>query len=295
MKILNFGSLNIDHVYHVEQIVKSGETIDSTGYHTFPGGKGLNQSVALGRANAKVYHAGLIGEDGKLMLDVLKSSNVDCHLVRVVQNPTGSAFIQVDSNAQNCIVLNGGANRSMTEGFIDEVLSEFEAGDLLLLQNEINLIDKIIDKAFDKGLIIALNPSPMNRNVLSCRLEKISLFILNEHEGRSITGKETDEEVLATMMERFPKAQVVLTLGGRGSMYRSRVQSLLQKAFSVPIVDTTAAGDTFTGYFLAEMVREHSTEQCLEMASKAAALAISKQGATTSIPLWNDVSAAQLL
>lgn len=294
MKVLNYGSLNIDHVYQVDQIVQPGQTIDSYGVNVFPGGKGMNQSIAIARAGCRVYHAGNIGADGQFMKELLEEAGADCTWLRTVDVGTGSTFIQVDSNGQNCIVLNGGANRANSREYVDEVLANFGEGDLVLLQNEINEVGYIIDKAYEKGMIIVVNPSPMNEKILACDLKKVSMFLMNEDEGMAITGKQEPAEILAAMTEMYPEAQTVLTLGSKGSVYQGKGRTIEQKAFRVKAVDTTAAGDTFTGYLLAAMARGEDMAKCLEEGSKASAIAVTREGATTSIPVLAEVQAAEL-
>jgi len=294
MKVLNYGSLNIDHVYQVDQIVQPGQTIDSYGVNVFPGGKGMNQSIAIARAGCRVYHAGNIGADGQFMKELLEEAGADCTWLRTVDVGTGSTFIQVDSNGQNCIVLNGGANRANTREYVDQVLADFGEGDLILLQNEINEVGYIIEKAYEKGMIVVVNPSPMNEKILACDLGKVSMFLMNEDEGMAITGKQEPADILAAMAEMYPKAQTVLTLGSKGSVYQGNGRTIEQKAFRVKAVDTTAAGDTFTGYLLAGMARGEDMAKCLEEGSKASAIAVTREGATTSIPVLAEVQAAQL-
>ena len=233
MKVLNYGSLNIDHVYQVEQIVQPGQTIDSYGVNVFPGGKGMNQSVAIARAGCRVYHAGNIGADGQFMKELLEEAGADCTWLRTVEVGTGSTFIQVDANGQNCIVLNGGANRANSKEYVDEVLANFGEGDLVLLQNEINEVGYIIDKAYEMGMVIVVNPSPMNEKILACDLKKVSMFLMNEDEGMAITGKQEPADILAAMAEMYPKAQTVLTLGSKGSVYQGNGRTIEQKAFRV--------------------------------------------------------------
>ena len=177
MKVLNFGSLNLDYVYSVDHMVAEGETLAAGGMNTFCGGKGLNQSIALAKAGVPVYHAGLIGEEGKSLLDACRENGVHTDFIREIPGKSGHTIIQVDKSGQNCILLYGGANRSMTREFIDEVLSHFEKGDYLLLQNEVNLVDYMVDQAYEKGMEIILNPSPFDRNLEACDLSKISLFL----------------------------------------------------------------------------------------------------------------------
>ena len=294
MKILNFGSLNLDNVYSVDHFVRAGETLSSSKLEKFSGGKGLNQSLSLARAGAEVYHAGCIGQDGQLLLDLLKESGADTRFVRCVPGPSGHAIIQVDKNGQNCILLYGGANQEITTEFVDEVLAAFSAGDVLLLQNEINNLDYIVEKAADKGMKIALNPSPIGENLFRLPLQKITYFILNEIEGKEITGKEAADDILAEFRRRYPQSVVVLTLGKDGAVYDDGTTRCRHGIYDVPVADTTAAGDTFTGYFLTCITAGETPAAALEKASIASSLAVSVKGAAPSIPTMEQVKAANL-
>lgn len=284
MKVLNFGSLNLDYVYTVEHMVMAGETLASEGMNTFCGGKGLNQSIALAKAGVPVFHAGMIGEEGKALLDTLQENGVNTRFVRQIPGKSGHTIIQVDKSGQNCILLYGGANRSMTREFVDEVLSAFEAGDMLLLQNEINELPYIIEKAWEKGMIIVLNPSPFNDSLKACDFSKISVFLLNEIEGWQISGEKEPDKILDHLAELYPDAKAVLTLGEAGSVYQDKTGRYEQPCFPVKAVDTTAAGDTFTGYFLASVMEGMSVADGLRLAAKASSIAVSRKGAADSIP-----------
>ncbi|MCP1111161.1 ribokinase [Ohessyouella blattaphilus] len=289
MKVLNFGSLNLDYVYSVEHMVMAGETLDSESLTTFCGGKGLNQSIALAKAGTQVFHAGLVGEEGDILLEACEAAGVNSEYVRKVSGKSGHTIIQVDKKGQNCILLYGGANRGITKEYVDEVLSHFAEGDYIVLQNEINLLDYIIEQAFNRKFKIILNPSPYNANLDSCDFSKISMFLLNEIEGEQITGEKDADKILEVLAEQFPKAQVVLTLGSEGSVYQEAGKKYRQEIYKVQAVDTTAAGDTFTGYFIASRIRGLSIEESLNIAAKAAAIAVSRRGATLSIPLLSEV------
>lgn len=286
MKILNFGSLNLDYVYDVDHFVRKGETIASREMRIFCGGKGLNQSVALSKAGARVYHAGLVGQDGGILREMLISAGVHDELVRcLTDTPTGNAIIQRDTTGDNCILLYGGANQKVTEEFVREVLEGFSAGDWLVLQNEISRIPYIVDLAYEKGMTIVLNPSPMDEKIQEISLCKIHYFLLNQGEAQALTGAQGDGAELADHLRRqFPGASVVLTLGEAGSLYIGKEGTVFQKAYRVPVVDTTAAGDTFTGYFVAEVSAGKPVEQALDMAARASAIAVSRPGAAPSIP-----------
>lgn len=292
MKILNFGSLNLDYTYHVPHIVIPGETITSQELQVSPGGKGLNQSVALARAGARVFHAGLIGKDGKLLLEVCRKSGVDVSFLRECEIRSGNAIIQVDAHGQNSIILYPGANRRMTKQFADEVLKNFEEGDVLLLQNEINELPYMIDCAYQKRMKIILNPSPYDEALLECDLQKVTLFILNEVEGRQITAESEPRKILEKMRKLYPNAEFVLTLGADGSIYCNGDTQIFQTAYQVEAVDTTGAGDTFTGYFIACYYKENNPKEALKLASKASAIAVTKKGAAHAIPTMEEVRIA---
>ncbi|NLK99617.1 MAG: ribokinase [Clostridiales bacterium] len=289
MKILNIGSLNIDYVYTVDHIVKEGETIASMQLESFCGGKGLNQSIALSRAGTKVYHMGIVGEDGEMLLEACKNDGIDTRYLKQIEGKSGHAIIQVDKDAQNSILLYAGSNRMFTKEYIDEVLENFQEGDMLLLQNEINLVDYIVEVAYKKGLIIVLNPSPYNEYLESVDMSKISIFLVNEVEAAQIAGAEDPKDVLTLMKEKYPEAKVILTLGDKGSIYQYKDQVVSQDAIKVKVVDTTAAGDTFTGYFLAGLLANKPVEQILQESAKAAAMAVSRKGAAVSIPYRRDI------
>ena len=294
MKVLNYGSLNVDYVYSVDHIIVGGETQHSSKLEVFSGGKGLNQSIALAKAGVPVYHAGIVGTDGDILLDACKEAGVNTKYIRRLPVKGGHTMIQVDKNAQNCIILYGGTNQMQTKEFVDEVLADFGEGDYLILQNEINMLDYIIDCAYEKGMMIILNPSPYDDALDACDFGKISMFLLNEIEGGQVTGETQTDRILERLREIYPEAKVVLTLGGEGSVYQYKEEQYRQGIYKVKAVDTTAAGDTFTGYFISSVIDGMPVQDGLALAAKASAIAVSRQGATASIPLRDEVLNARL-
>lgn len=292
MKILNFGSLNIDKVYHVESFVRPGETISSTELDTFCGGKGLNQSIAIARAGAEVYHAGCIGCDGDILFDALTSNHVHTDYLKKLPTPTGHAIIQVERSGQNCIILFGGANQEVSAEQVDDTLSHFSEGDILLLQNEINNLAYIIDQAYQKGMVIILNPSPVTGQLSEISLEKISYLILNEIEAADLCQEERDTSAsyAELLYEMYPSLHILLTMGTEGSLFVSKEIRHYQKAYQVSAIDTTAAGDTFTGYFIAAIARGSDVKTAMKEASKASSIAVTRAGASASIPFREEVS-----
>lgn len=291
MKVLNYGSLNVDNVYSVEHIVRGGETILSSKVETFSGGKGLNQSIALAKAGVSVYHAGLIGEDGDFLLDICHENGVDTTYIRKLPEKGGHTIIQVDDGGQNCIILYGGTNQMQTKEYVDEVLANFGAGDYLVLQNEVNLLDYIIDQAYARGMKIVLNPSPFDSKINACDLSKIHLFMINEIEGEQFTGSSDQDEILDRLAKKYPNAEFVLTLGSDGAVYYDGKEKVFQEIFPVKAVDTTAAGDTFSGFFLASVIAGAPVAEALRTAAKASSIAVSRPGAAPSIPTMDEVKA----
>ncbi|HHV31830.1 MAG TPA: ribokinase [Clostridiales bacterium] len=289
MKIFNFGSLNYDYVYSVDHILMPGETLASSRMETFCGGKGLNQSVALAKAGAEVWHAGMVGEDGSTLLDMCGKNGVNTSYIRSIPGKSGHTVIQVDKNGQNNILLFGGSNRCFTRDFVDEVFSGFEPGDMMLLQNEVNDIDYIIDTAYQKGMRIAFNPSPFDEAVKKCDLNKVSFLLLNEIEGWQISGAREPEKILKYFAETYPKTAIVLTLGKDGAVYQDGSCRIKHGIYPVKVVDTTAAGDTFTGFFLSAVLQGKTPEEALEIASKASSIAVTRKGAAPSIPTLDEV------
>ena len=290
MKVLNFGSLNFDHFYEVEHIVRPGETIPSGKYRLACGGKGLNQSVALAHAGANVFHAGKVGRDGEALIACLKAAGVNTRYLEVAEDtPSGHAIIQVDKHGQNSIIIHGGANRAIQKEDVSQVLGNFERGDCLLLQNEVSCMAEIIEQAAIHDLIIFLNPSPMDERVAGYPLDKVDYFIINEIEGRDLSGATEPDAIVAAMRQRFPHAATLLTLGEKGVRYADRQTSLSVPAEKVRAVDTTAAGDTFTGFFIARKIAGQSIEACLKTACHAAAICVTRRGAADSIPFLNEV------
>ena len=289
MRVLNIGSLNIDYVYTVDHIILPGETEATGSRNTFLGGKGMNQSCALAKAGVEVYHGGMIGQDGTIFLDACKEYGVHDEFIKIVDGPSGHTVIQIDKNAQHSILLYGGANQKLTVEYIDEVLSHFGSDDILLLQNEVNLLPYIVDKAYEKGMQIALNPSPFNEKLDAVDMKKISIFLLNEVEGFQLTGEKETEAIIAKLRELFPHARIMLTLGKDGAVYVDAEQKVFQPNFKVKAVDTTAAGDTITGYFLAGLADGLPMEEVLRMSAKASSIAVSREGAVPSIPYRAEV------
>lgn len=290
MKILNYGSINIDHVYTVPHIVRPGETISGENIKLFAGGKGANQSVAMANAGAEVYQSGKIGEDGLWLLEKMNSYGVQTQFIRTYDGPTGHTIIQVTPEAENSIILFGGGNKNITENEIEQTLSHFEKGDYLVLQNEINSMPYIIKIANQIGMKICLNPAPFDLTINELPLELIDLFIVNELEAEGLSGIKGDfDDILQSLIHKFPNTEIVMTVGEYGSYYGKDEVKIHVPITKTNAVDTTAAGDTFLGYFLASQIMGYDIFDSMIRASKAASITVSRSGAMDSIPLISEL------
>lgn len=291
MRILNFGSLNIDYVYRVDRFIRPGETKASKSLMVNCGGKGLNQSIAAARAGNTVLHAGLLGRDGTMLRQKLVEKGVDVSLLKSTDGLCGNAIIQVDDAGQNCILLFGGTNRELTVEMIDETLDAFGNEGLVLLQNETNLVGEIIERAAARGLKTALNAAPMDAGVLDYPLDKLDFLLVNEVEGAQIAGCDKEDEILPILAERYPHCGIVLTLGKHGALYHKGDKTWRIGICPVKPVDTTAAGDTFTGYFLYGMLSGMTPAESLQIATVASSLCVQRPGASDSVPEKAEVDA----
>ncbi|MDR0551800.1 MAG: ribokinase [Spirochaetaceae bacterium] len=297
MKTLVFGSLNIDLIFSVDHIVKGGETISCSSFKRSAGGKGANQAAALAKAGLSVWMAGTIGADGRFLTRLLESYGVDTELVNEYEGASGQALIQLDKTGQNSIVLYEGGNGAISEAQIERALSRFEAGDMVVLQNEIRHTALIMKKAKERGLRIALNPSPFDERIETLPLANADILFVNEIEGAALANfKEAGEgegadfnAVLDALMRRFPHTEIILTAGKHGAYYGFKNVREFAPIVQCPVVDTTGAGDTFLGYFLAARARNLTAEHALSVACKAAALAVSRAGAMEAIPQADEI------
>ena len=289
MKILNIGSLNVDYVYKVDKFLLPGETKSSLSLNKYCGGKGLNQSIAAAKAGNEVCHAAVLGVGGEMLKEALDKNGVDTGMIQESADTCGHAIIQVDEKGQNCILLYGGTHRALTKEFIDSALDSFGNNGLVLLQNETNLVGYIIERAAEKGLMVALNAAPANDDVLGYPIDKLTWLIVNEVEGKQIAGCESDDEIIDTLRAKYPNCKILLTLGSRGACCYDGSKLYAIGCHKVDVVDTTAAGDTFTGYFLYGVLNGYSMEECLRMATTASAVCVGRNGASDSVPLKSEI------
>ncbi len=288
--VINFGSLNIDYVYAMDHFIRPGETYTADRLDINPGGKGLNQSIAVARAGGQVRHVGCIGREGTFLLDFLSADQVDVSGIKTLSCSNGHAIIQVDKQGENCIILYSGANRSQPEDFVPSAASLLTGSEIVLFQNETDGIAEMMRLAKAKGCRIALNPAPMDERALALPLTLVDYLIVNEGEGAALIGEdaasggEHPDRLLEQLARRYPQARIILTLGGRGMLFAWQETRLSLPAWHAgPVVDTTAAGDTFIGTYLAMIDKNRDDAAALSMAAKAAGLTVTRAGAASSI------------
>ncbi|OHV08766.1 ribokinase [Kushneria phosphatilytica] len=295
-RLHNYGSINIDHVYRVPHLVRPGETLASREYRPVLGGKGANQSLAMARAGGDVTHWGRLGESDRWALAPLREAGVSSEQIELIEGPSGHTVIQVDDEGENAIVLFGGANQGFDATRLDTLFATTTPGDWLLLQNECNDTATVIEHALEAGLHVAFNPAPMVEAIRQLPLERLALLFLNRVEAATLAEcdeKAPTEQLIQALTERYPGPDIVLTLGRDGAHFlpgrASNESVLFEPALKVRAVDTTGAGDTFIGYFLAALQANRTISECLARASAAAALGVQRSGAADSIPLKEEV------
>ena len=289
-QLFNYGSCCIDHVYKVPHFVAPGETLSASNYEIFPGGKGLNQSIAAAKAGARVSQIGAIGEDGQHLKTLLAAQSVETsHLAIEPTSPSGHAIIQINEAGENAIVIFGGTNLGEHQTLLEQGLEHGSSEDWLLIQNETSCNLQAIELAKSQGMQIAFNMAPMNERALSLPLSEIDLFIVNETEGAALTSERDAERILDAIASTYPNAQVALTLGDQGAWYQSRSARSFSPAAKATVLDTTGAGDTFTGFFLAGLLAMDAPVDALHRACLAAAISVERAGAATSIPSLQEV------
>ncbi|KAI9482405.1 ribokinase [Coemansia mojavensis] len=326
-KIVSLASINIDEVYHVPHIVKPGETLSSMHRQQNAGGKGANASVAAARAGGNVSIVGKIGKDGLWVRDLLASSGANTDQITVLDDTaTGHAIIQVDKNGENSIVLFPGANYQINEEDARKAFAQYGTGDWLLLTNETTGVDEAIRQARSCGMQILWNPAPMPANMISANrpVDLVDILVVNETELLHLAQQLDDIDLYEGNDERYAKiAQqimglfgtraIIVTLGSEGSVglcNKDEVVVIRMECAPIKkeqIKDTTAAGDTWVGYFAAELARLQNgspesvgslasvtpamVEHAMTLATYASGITVTRPGAFPSIPVRHEVEA----
>ncbi|APX16326.1 ribokinase [Phaeobacter inhibens] len=289
MAIWNLGSINADMIYALPHMPTAGETLAATGLEQYLGGKGANMSVAAARAGSHVCHLGAVGPEGAWAVTRLLEYGVDTRHIAQLDVPTGHAIIAVDPTGENQIILFPGANREISEDQIGAALSAASAGDILVMQNETNMQAEAAQMGRDLGLKVAYAAAPFDAAAVQAVLPYLDYLFLNEVEAeqlRDATGKTP---------EALGVADVIVTLGAKGARHYDTAAGTTHDvaAHSVVPVDTTGAGDTFTGYVLSGLDRGLPMAQALAQANRAAALMVTRKGTADVIPDLKEVQDAR--
>ena len=285
MSIFNLGSINIDHVYRVAHLPGPGETVADQGYASGLGGKGVNQSLAAAAAGASVHHIGAIGANGRWIRKRLQAAGIGTDHLAEVTGATGHAVVCVDPAGENQIIIHGGTNRALTETQIAAALKAAKPGDWFLAQNETNLVAEGFARARAAGLRTTYAAAPFDAEITADLVDKVDLLAVNEVEAGQLASH------IGVAAQDLPVPQLLVTLGAKGARFRTEGTEHHIAAFPVEPVDTTGAGDTFLGAFLAALDRGVAPETCLREAAAMAAIQVTRPGAADAIPTAAEVKA----
>lgn len=295
-KIVVIGSLNMDLVVNTPRIPALGETVLGSGFFTAPGGKGANQAVAAARLGGSVSIVGCVGDDifGKELKQNLLVNDVDIINVKVIENtPTGVAMITV-KDGDNFIIVDPGANFCLTTDIIDELEDLIKDSFLVVIQLEIpfETVERAVESAHKHGVKVLLNPAPA-RALPDDLLEKIDIITPNEKECELITGLPVrnidDAKAAVSFLMQKGIPQVVITMGSAGAVYNNGSKIMHKSAVKVKAVDTTAAGDSFSGAISVALTEGKSIDEAIDFANLVGALTVTKKGAQLSLPMRKNV------
>lgn len=289
MAIWNLGSINADMIYDMPHLPQAGETLAARGMARFLGGKGANMSVAAARAAAHVRHIGAVGPDGRWAVERLLEYGVDTRFIREIDAATGHAIVAVDPLGENQIIIFPGANRAIPPELVAEALGTAQSGDMLLMQNETSLQREAAELGAARGLRVCYAAAPFDAEAVKAVLPFLDFLILNEVEAAQL------QAATGLSPAALPVRDVIVTLGAKGCRWFD-TQNAREKAFAaVPVapVDTTGAGDTFTGYVLAALDRGQPMEQAISLATRAAAIMVTRHGTADVIPDLKDIEDAR--
>lgn len=296
-KITVVGSLNMDLVVRTPKIPVMGETIIGSGFMTSPGGKGANQAVAAARLGGKVVMIGCVGNDifGRDLIANMQVSNVETAYIRILDDVSTGVAVIVIKDGNNSIIVDSGANFLLSPQMIEEAEEIVKACELLIVQLEIPLetVDKAINLAKKHNKKVLLNPAPAQK-LSDELLGKLDIITPNETECEIITGLEIksieDAKVAVKFLKNKGIPQVVITMGGKGVVYNSG-EEIRHKAINpVVVVDTTAAGDSFSGALAVALSQGNSIDEAVDFGSIVGAMTVTKKGAQTSLPTIEEVN-----
>lgn len=280
MAVWNLGSINEDRFYRVPHLPGPGETLTAVDFSVGLGGKGANQSVAAARAGAKVHHIGRVGPEGAWARKRLAALGVDVTHIAQISGPTGHANVHVDDHGENMIVIFAGANRTFEMDEIERALGHAQTGDIFMLQNETNLTAEAAQLAREFGLFVVYSAAPFELEPAMAVLPFVDLLVLNTVEAEQLA------ESMGQMADELPVPNLLITRGAHGAIWYDHVAGEVFEvpAFRVTPVDTTGAGDCFTGYVVAGLDQGLAPADAMRLGSAAAALQVTRPGTSEAIP-----------
>ena len=292
-KILVIGSLNMDSVIQTPYMPKPGETIMGTDISLVPGGKGANQAYAAGKLGGDVAMLGAVGKDsfGNIMIENLKSVGVNVRGIQQLEEiHTGQAYITVNAEGQNSIIVIAGANAEVSTKVIDDNMELIDKSDIIIMQLEIPIdtVKYVKDIAIKKGKLVILDPAPAVAGLPDDFWQGIDYIKPNETELEILAGKPigTEEELKRSAREMLDRGvkNVIVTLGEKGCLFVSEDEERLIPTKQVEVVDSTAAGDSFTAAFALSLSKGESVEEAVAFGQKVSGIAVTRKGAQTSVP-----------
>ena len=284
--IYNIGSINADYFYNVSHIPRPGETLAATRVERGLGGKGVNQSVAMKNAGSSVRHLGAVGEDGEWMVEKLSLAGVDTARIVSLSGPSGHAIITIADDGENAITIFPGANRLIDSDQVQLWLATISATDWLVLQNETSQQRLAAELAKSRGARVVYSAAPFDAEVVADILPFIDFLCVNEIEAAALIN-----HFNVKSLNNLGVNALLITHGSQGAVYHNFEKKLeiTVKGIPVQVVDTTGAGDTFCGYFIALLSQGKDPLVALNIANKAAALKVTKLGTVDAIPSLVDV------
>lgn len=291
MAVFNLGSINADLFYQVPHLLAPGETLASTEHSRGLGGKGANMSVAIARAASRVAHIGAVGSDGRWAVERLLEYGVDTRSIVEMDVPTGHAVIMVDDHGENAILLFPGANRALTETHITDALEAATESDTFLFQNETSAQIEGATHASAKGMRVVYAAAPFDAAAVQAVLPLLDILVMNAVEAQQLS------DATGLALADLPVRDVIVTLGGDGCRWINTDNGTDQSFPAIPVtpVDTTGAGDTFTGFLVAALDRGLPMEQAISLGQQAGAIMVTRQGTADVIPDLKDVQDARLV
>lgn len=290
MTVFNLGSINADLFYRVPHLLAPGETLASTKHSRGLGGKGANMSVAIARAAARAVHIGAVGSDGRWAVERLLEYGVDTRSIVELDTVTGHAVIMVDDQGENAILIHPGANRALTETHIASALGAASEEDFFLFQNETSGQVEGATLASAKGMRVVYAAAPFDAKAVEAVLPMLDILVVNAVEAQQLTDE------LGVALADLPVRDVIVTLGGDGCRWINTDEGTEQTFPAIPVtaVDTTGAGDTFTGFLVAALDRGLPMEQAISLGQQAGAIMVTRHGTADVIPDLKDIQDARL-